>query len=181
MVIVLHGVEFRKYRPTMTPEEVSQWKNLVLVPDAVFFVDPHRGEDVHIDHWTKSDHFGLPEPVPHEVGDSMVRAVGRFDDPRQPPEPWRAPMRERIHDAVDVLLPFFADGAQALPPEAAKAAREFRDMFPELCEPGLLPYYKAVAKDFFAWVETVAPKEKMVFPWKVPGAVPPALPEQPRP
>lgn len=185
VVVVLHGVKhywaLPKATPERTPEELDLFKNTVIPPDAVFFVDPRTSEAIKIDSWVKPDYFGLSAPPLRKVGREQLHALGRLDEPRQPPEAWRAPMAERIHDAVDLLLPPFADQQQALSGKAATAAGEFRDLFPELCEPGLLPYYKAMAKDFFAWVEKVAPPERMALPWRVPGAVPPAEQGQPAP
>jgi len=150
--------------PNYTAEEKEFIRNGIVIPGQIIFVWPGTGkiqEDVYP---VRPEHFGLPIPSEQTVGRFTESIVGRYDDLRQPPEASREPLRNRIYDALDVLLPLFADDA-AMGPEALKAAQEFRDLFPHACEPGLLPYYKVVGKDFFAWIEEKAPPGKTPLPW----------------
>lgn len=159
--------------PSYTAEEKDFIRSSVWIPDQVIVVDAKTQVVLQNRSNVAPDYFGLPVPPEKKVGRFYSPIVGRYDDPRRPPEPFRASVRERIYDVLDVLLPFFADDV-AFSPEAAKAAAEFRDLFPHVCEPGLLPYYMAVAPDFFAWVDKNASGPKTPLPWDVPGIAPSA-------
>jgi hypothetical protein len=56
--------------------------------------------------------------------------------------------------AYDVILPCFAARQFGLP-EQVQAAKEFARLMPEILETPLMPYYKVVADEFFAWVQRV--------------------------
>lgn len=103
-------------------------------------------------------YFGFPSP-PGGV-------VGSYDDPGRRSSDRAMLIDERLHAAMDVLLPFFADEARPWTEEVTRAAREVRDFFPLAAEPGLWPYYEAEGKGFFAWVEKNAPPGRARLPWE---------------
>jgi len=73
-----------------------------------------------------------------------------------------------LYQAYDALLPAFAVDQADVPPQAKKAAREaqdvqkaavqFRSLFPAVTEGPLQGYYQALGKDFFAWLNRLAPE-----------------------
>jgi len=68
------------------------------------------------------------------------------------------PEQDRLFGAYDLLLPAFAAGQSNHPPEVRRAAEEFRRLFPWLAEGPLMPYYHAVGKEFFTWVNRIPPE-----------------------
>jgi hypothetical protein len=62
--------------------------------------------------------------------------------------------RARLFSLYDRLETSFV-GGEARPPSGG-AAREFRDLFFTLTEKPLAPYYRAVGRAFFAWVDELA-------------------------
>jgi hypothetical protein len=61
----------------------------------------------------------------------------------------------RWYQAYDVLLPLFAARSPRVPPEGKQALAEFNELFPQVTEAPLLPYYQTVGKEFFAWLKAV--------------------------
>jgi hypothetical protein len=57
---------------------------------------------------------------------------------------------------LDALLPRFVDDAARLEPALAKAAGELRARYWALTAAPLHPYYRAVGRRFFAWLDSVA-------------------------
>jgi hypothetical protein len=62
--------------------------------------------------------------------------------------------RERLFSLYDRLAAPFVGGEQ--PTVNGGAAREFRELFFSLTEKPLAPYYRAVGRAFFAWVDELA-------------------------
>jgi hypothetical protein len=98
----------------------------------------------------------------------LLRAVtpsdfGRIDDPLEPLGPSRTPVERQSPEfvnatalflqAFDAALPHFGDQARRLSPAATEAARELADLFGQVAEPPLLPYYAALSPAFFEWLE----------------------------
>jgi hypothetical protein len=57
--------------------------------------------------------------------------------------------RELLYRSYDILMPLFAEKREPSP----ESATSFDARFRQLAEQPLMPYYHAVGKDFFAWVE----------------------------
>lgn len=60
--------------------------------------------------------------------------------------------RSTLYETYDVLLPAFARGVTPGDPKLKRAAQDYTTLFELLSEPPLLPYYRAVGAEFFAWV-----------------------------
>jgi hypothetical protein len=58
--------------------------------------------------------------------------------------------------AYDTLLPLFAASASSVPPEAAAAARRFKQLFPKVSIGALDPCYRALGHEWFAWIDRAA-------------------------
>lgn len=163
-----------------TAEAAERKIDLVTPPLLICYGDPVSGrliERVTVD-WNEERpgnpkaHFGLPRPTGPgaHIGDTApIPVIGHFSDPKWLPKDRVELLRKRIHEDLDVLLPYFADTSRPWTEEASKAAREVRDFFPIASEPGLWPYYRAEGKDFFPWLEKNAPPGKSPLPWD-PGA-----------
>lgn len=68
----------------------------------------------------------------------------------------RASERARLLELYDQALPAFAAGPAGLTEGARRAAREIATLFPDVAEAPLLPYYRALGRRFFAWVDRAA-------------------------
>lgn len=82
----------------------------------------------------------------------------------QDPEAWigelpegdRGEKRARLLDLYDAALPAFAAGPSGATATAKRAAIEIAALFPEVAEAPLVPYYRALGRRFFAWVDRAA-------------------------
>jgi hypothetical protein len=59
-----------------------------------------------------------------------------------------------LFSALDAVIPLLGRGGLSVSEQAS--ARELRDLYGTLVEPGLLPYYRALEPDFFDWLDRVA-------------------------
>jgi len=57
--------------------------------------------------------------------------------------------------AYDEIIPAFLAGLVKPAPEVRQSVAEFRALFPQVTEPPLLPYYQALGKEFFGWLNRV--------------------------
>jgi hypothetical protein len=62
----------------------------------------------------------------------------------------------RLYQSYDLLMVPFASGQAFLSDKERKAAIEFKALFEEISEKPLLPYYQAVGKQFFTWLDRFA-------------------------
>ncbi|MEZ4312217.1 MAG: hypothetical protein R3F14_29665 [Polyangiaceae bacterium] len=91
--------------------------------------------------------LGIPEPA---------ESTDESADPPEPPAPIADldAKRARVLELLDATLPLFAT---ARPADAAKdEARELRDLYQEIAEPPFAPYYRALGKRFFDWIDRTA-------------------------
>ena len=65
-------------------------------------------------------------------------------------------MYGRLELAYDTLLPRWAAGETGAPTHVTRMAAEFRRLFPQVTEQPLRPYYDALGKAFFTWLEELA-------------------------
>jgi hypothetical protein len=61
----------------------------------------------------------------------------------------------RLYQAYDLLLPSFALRSGQLSGDTREAVLEFRDLFQQIAEAPLLPYYVYLGREFFAWLDAV--------------------------
>jgi hypothetical protein len=73
---------------------------------------------------------------------------------------WEAPevleREARLYRGYDALLGPFAAGLDPLPVEVKRAAADFAAVFMSLAEAPLMPFYDAVGRTFFRWIERAA-------------------------
>jgi hypothetical protein len=67
------------------------------------------------------------------------------------------PKRAELYADLDALLPAFAASQQTLDGSTLEAAKEFKELFNLLAEPPLMPFYHVVGREFFQWLDQVAP------------------------
>jgi hypothetical protein len=77
-------------------------------------------------------------------------------------EPFDVPRSEyrqlsaQLFGAYDVLLPAFAQGLVTADPTVHAAATTFKKVFSRFSGKLLDPYYHAIGKDWFAWIDSMA-------------------------
>jgi hypothetical protein len=64
--------------------------------------------------------------------------------------------RARLFELLDAALPVYATGRAAVAPSVKRAAREIRELWGEVAEPPLAPYYRALGRRFFEWIDRAA-------------------------
>jgi hypothetical protein len=64
-------------------------------------------------------------------------------------------MQVRWYQAYDELLPAFMAGLVDLGPPIQQNVAEFKALFPKVTEAPLLPYYEALGREFFGWLQAV--------------------------
>ena len=69
----------------------------------------------------------------------------------------RRELEDRLYRLYDELIPYFTKNEQVdVPPAIRNAALEFREIFRRLSQQFLRPYYCAVGRDFYTWVDDAA-------------------------
>jgi hypothetical protein len=91
--------------------------------------------------------LGLAKPRIDAAGSIGVVAM----PPGQTAEEFRA-LEQRLLDRYDALLPHYVADHRRVSAETLARAREFVELFEQVAEKPLQPYYRAVGKDFFAWL-----------------------------
>lgn len=82
----------------------------------------------------------------------------------QDPEAWlgelppgdRGEQRARLLDLLDAALPAYATGRAAAASSVKSAARELKKLWDDAAEPPLHPYYRALGRRFFEWLDRAA-------------------------
>ena len=96
---------------------------------------------------------------PGEFGQKHAKGevIGAYDmlPGRRTPDQIHA-LRAQLEVAYDDLLPLFAADQTGGPREIKETAAAFRSLFSLLVEQPLLPYYAAVGKVYFAWLDKLA-------------------------
>jgi hypothetical protein len=100
-----------------------------------------------------------------ELRPTTPAELGLSDDPKQPLGTYGLPpnvtpeafteQKERLLTAYDHLMPAFFDGG-APAETTARTAKDFRAVFDQIGERILDPYYRAVGRRFFAWLDAAA-------------------------
>jgi hypothetical protein len=102
----------------------------------------------------------MKKVTPAELGvnDEPGKNLGRSGLPEgMTPEQYLAE-QGRLYDSYDVLLPIWASGLklEEATDQPRAVAHEFRRLFARVSEPPLVPYYRAVGRDFFGWIDRAA-------------------------
>jgi hypothetical protein len=118
----------------------------LLAPTHLAFLQAETGKFVSIRHVTPKE-LGQPHSPGEDIGVHRM-PVGLNVETFYIEQ-------DRLFRAYDVLLPAFAAGAGDFPPQIRQAAAEFRRLFPWLAEACLMPYYHAVGKEYFPWVNRI--------------------------
>ena len=109
-------------------------------------LDVRSGELVAVHEWPEAAHVG---------GGAPGAPIGSFSLPPGVTVQEFLALRARYHAAIDRVLPTYA--AQSAPgPEVVAAAHQIKDLTPRVLETPLLPFYRAVGADFFAWIDQTA-------------------------
>jgi len=93
--------------------------------------------------------FGRQDPPEDYIGRYDMLPNGRTSDQYHA-------LRAQLLAAYDKVLPAFLRGASSFGRELRQAAQDFLSLFPQVTEQPLLPYYREVGKDMFAWLERAA-------------------------
>jgi hypothetical protein len=92
--------------------------------------------------------LGLPRPQNDSLGlDAMPPGMTEDEFLAQ---------QDRLHDAYDALLPSFARKDKKPTPEVKQAADRFKAAMPVVLEQVLMPYYAAVGREFFTWLDAMS-------------------------
>jgi hypothetical protein len=129
------------------PANVRRPRTRLKAPEYVALIDPAASRLVR-----------MYAVTPHDLGqrDAPDAFIGGWENSSDKPALDRqAAAWQRLMELAETVLPAFIDRAAATSALRA-AAREFRDLFDQLAEPPLKPYYRALGPRFFAWLEQSA-------------------------
>ena len=113
-------------------------------PRFLMLVNPSDGEILQIKR-VKPSNFGIDWPEEKPVGIYKLApeiTVEIFFK-----------KRKQLFALYDKILPLYENSNTAINSEERKTLAEFYELFNELVEKPLLPYYKALNPDFFPWIE----------------------------
>jgi hypothetical protein len=132
------------YNPTLT----RPGRSWMAPPDAVAWLDPVSGALAAVTAVTPAD-FGQQHP-PGEM-------LGEFQLPQGLTADQYLDLRQRLFPLYDLLLSAWSGNLPASAPALLQgAAREFLQIFGQVSEPPLLPYYHALGTEYFQWVRALA-------------------------
>lgn len=87
------------------------------------------------------------------LGDPGEAPIGSFGLPQGMTADDYMGKLERLFTLYDQLLPLFGGTPPPKSHYLKKIGDEFHQLFNELSEPPLLPYYQVLGKDFFTWLD----------------------------
>ncbi|MCC6527109.1 MAG: hypothetical protein IT373_30960 [Polyangiaceae bacterium] len=123
---------------------------LLFEPMFLMIYDPESGERIEA-RVASADTVGLPVGGEREKRLGIDRLAAG-----QSAESYLADERAAL-DAMDILLPAFAEGRMTNGDATLRAAaRTFQKSFTRISEPVLAPYYAYVGREWFAWLAEVA-------------------------
>jgi hypothetical protein len=123
-------------------------KLLLTTPEYVAYLAVDDGHVLRMQAVTPAD-FGLRHAPGQVIGGWGVEAIE--GTPEQIGEMW-----QRLLSLYEVILPAFVRSNGAVTNEVRQAAREFRTLFMRIAEQPLIPYYRALGKAFFAWLDLLS-------------------------
>lgn len=130
------------------PSQALPGVNRLAPPNQVVWLDPKTGALIAVRAVTPQS-FGQQHP-PREV-------LGEFRLPPGMTADNYLALRERLFQLYDLLFPAWAQPASQ--PDKAllqASAREFLQIFGQISEPPLLPYYHSLGRSYFDWVRALA-------------------------
>jgi hypothetical protein len=130
------------------PSQALPGVNRLAPPDQVVWLDPHSGALIAVRAVTPQS-FGRQDP-PREV-------LGEFRLPPGMTADNYLALRERLFELYDRLFPLWTRSTTPPQDEVLQAtAREFLQIFGQISEPPLIPYYYSLGVAFFDWVRTAS-------------------------
>lgn len=130
------------------PSQALPGVNRLAPPSQVVWLDPATGALIAVRAVTPQS-FGRQDP-PDEV-------LGEFRLPPGMTADNYLALRERLLQLYDRLFPVWAQSAKPPQDEAlTAAAREFLQIFGQISEPPLIPYYYSLGLAYFDWVRVAA-------------------------
>ncbi len=138
------GVEGMRAALLFTTTEPLQGSAALRIktPTFVAYARADSGDFLELAAITPRD-LGIAQDPDHWLGD-FVEPVDVGDK------------RARYLDLYDATVSAFAAGRGVETPAVKRAAADLRALFAELAEPPLAPYYRALGKRFFAWLDGAA-------------------------
>ncbi len=133
------------------PQLVFLYCNAVLKPGTGQYLYPPSHRAV-VDAGGKFEKLEAISPQRLGVAHEADKALGVHTAPKGLAPEQALKKQERLYQLYDRLLPAFATGETGVKEEAA----EFRELFVLLAEKPLEPYYRAVGKEFFHWLDLAA-------------------------
>ena len=130
------------------PSQALPGVNRLAPPDTMVWLDPRNGELLALKPVTPQS-FGQQHP-PREL-------LGEFRLPDGMTGEQYLALRERLFQLYDLLFPAWV--LSSTPQGHANlqaAAREFLQIFGQVSEPPLIPYYYTLGVAYFDWVRSVA-------------------------
>lgn len=118
----------------------------IRAPQVAAFVDPSTAQVDHVKTLAKGDVCAEGEP-------------GRYlktNKSEKVDQDARERDQKDLDAAYDALLPLFAANVSSVRPEIATAARRLKQLFPKLAIDALDPCYRALGREWFAWVDRMA-------------------------
>jgi hypothetical protein len=94
-------------------------------------------------------------PAALGVNDEPGKMLGRFGLPERMTSDQYLAEQGRLYESYDFLLPIWASGLklEEASDQPRAVSHEFRRLFATVSEPPLEPYYRAVGRDFFGWID----------------------------
>lgn len=114
-------------------------------PKALVFIDPYAGKVE-----------SAKDVTPADFGQSVAPGTALDYDKADPDRDQYARDVEALYTALDILLSAYAEGVNEAQPNLKEAATTFKRVFAKVAEEVLMPYYHAIGKDWFAWLDRMA-------------------------
>jgi hypothetical protein len=115
-------------------------------PHHIMVLDPSSGEIIKFEECKPKD-FGIDrKPDQAEMGDGL--------DPKMPGDEFQTKKR-RLLEISPSVWEAFASGSTSVDGKSLATVKEYDEIFKRIAKKPLLPYYHAVATDFFEWLAKV--------------------------
>jgi len=135
-----YAIAFMYCPCSVTPEE-GLW---LYPPDHMAELDAYSGQLLQMRAIVPAD-FDRTDAPDALLGQCDLLPNGRTG------EQYRE-LRRRLLEAYNLLLPAYATGISRLA-NVRQPARDFLELFPQVSEQPLEPYYQDLGRDFFTWVK----------------------------
>ncbi|MCA0244622.1 MAG: hypothetical protein LCI02_27765 [Proteobacteria bacterium] len=130
------------------PSQALPGVNRLAPPSQVVWLDPKSGALIAVRAVTPQS-FGRQDP-PREV-------LGEFRLPPGMTADQYLALRERLFQLYDLLFPVWVQPSSQQDKVLLQAsAREFLQIFGQISEPPLIPYYHSLGRVYFDWVRALA-------------------------